>query len=148
MQDGVPSRPNRVLLLLNLCLVVTNAILVLGTTAGTDSPARVAPPRSATDGTAIPVARALQAAADLGRPDDVFAPEPLRAVRDAARRYVEIVVRGVDDLQLAAEGTDLAATFAEIQRAARQEVEIVLGARIRDPVLVQRLATEIIRACR
>lgn len=76
----------------------------------------------------------------------LFTPEKLEAIHDAVARYQTAIDVGVGNLVYAGKGRDLA--YADLDKDARAEVEIVLGAEFSDAALVQRLATEVIRSCR
>jgi hypothetical protein len=147
-----------VILLLNLGVLVVNFFLAFKTndlqiglmrTASESVGVRVLGGARITE-VALPYTRVLQSLESVapGQDATLFTPERLQAIYEAIRRYRSAVERGVTDLVYAREGQDLRSACADLDKAARQEVEIALATRFGDAAVVQRLATEIIRSCR
>jgi len=151
------ARLNRVILLLNLGVLIVNFFLAFGTTDvqlglanSTVSCGGVRVVRgNEASGVAMPCSRVLQALDGVAPgQESLFTAENLQVIYDAIRGYQAAIEAGVGNLVYADKGRDLRAAHAELGKDARSEVEIALGRRFSDAALVQRLATEIIRACR
>jgi hypothetical protein len=152
------TRLNRAVLLCNLGVLIVNFFLAykandvqLGLMrSASEAPGlRVARGGSGSD-VAMPYSRVLQTLDSVapGQAASLFTPEKLEAIHDAIARYQSAIEVGVSNLVYAEKGRDLRAAYADLDRDAREEVEIALGTRFSDAALVQRLATEVIRSCR
>jgi len=152
------ARLNRVILLLNVGVLLVNFFLAFRTndvqlglmrTASESSGVSLVRGSRGSEA-AMPYSRVLQAleSAAPGHGPALFTPEKLEAIYDAIRNYQAAIERGVSNLVYAPKGADLRAAYAELDRDAREEVEIELGRKFSDAALVQRLATEVIRSCR
>ena len=162
MSHDSASSLNRVVLLLNVGVLVVNFFLaltatdsqigVMQTTARL-SGRRVAWRRPPPDPSAafLRVVQALDAAA----PPDALGVEQLRTVRLATDRYYLLVRNGVAEALAREDGQDgggervtARQVLAGVARTARLELERELATSLRDPSLVSRAATAIIRQCR
>ena len=154
---GNPSRLNRAILLCNLGVLVVNFFLAfkandvqlgLMQTASNSTGVRVVRGAELSQ-VAMPYSRVLQALDSVAPgQDSLFTPEKLGVIHDAIRRYQAVIEVGVGNLVYAQKGQDLRAACAQLDKNAREEVEIELGRRFSDGAIVQRLTTEIIRSCR
>lgn len=148
------SRLNGALLCCNLALLLVNLLLALRTgdagAARSDAAARDPAAGQGLSLVAMPCSRVLQTLSSAAPGDEpaLLTGERLHAVLDAVTRYRETIERGLKTLLHAPAGTDLGLALAELDRDARDEVEVVLGTKFRDAALVQRLATEVIRSSR
>lgn len=151
------TRLNRSVLLCNLGVLLVNAFLAFKTndvqlglmrTANDTSPVRVS--RGPGQNVAMPYSRVLQTLDSVapGQGASLFTPEKLEAIHDAVARYKAAIEIGVGNLVYAEKGRDLRTAYADLDKDARAEVEIALGAKFSDAALVQRLTTEVIRSCR
>ena len=71
------------------------------------------------------------------------------SIHDAVRGYYDTVSLGVSaGLGQSGEGKTLLGPYRNLGKNARDEVEMTLGRAFRDGAFVQRLTTEILRACR
>jgi hypothetical protein len=152
------ARLNRTILLLNVGVLLVNFFLAFKTndvqlallrTAADTPGVRLGAGARAAD-VAMPYSRVLQALDGVapGQGASVFTSERLEAIYDAISGYQAAIERGVSNLVYTPEGGDLRSAYADLDKDAREEVEIALGARFSDAALVQRLATEVIRSCR
>ena len=161
LQSETPAgsaRLNRAILLLNLGVLLVNFFLAfkandvqlgLMRTASETSGGGFIRTSRAPD-VAMPYSRVLQALDSVapGQGDSVFTPEKLQTIYDAIASYQSAIERGVSNLVYAPKGADLRSAYADLDKDAREEVEIALGTKFSDAALVQRLATEVIRSCR
>ncbi|MFI5403788.1 MAG: hypothetical protein ACHQ1G_12695 [Planctomycetota bacterium] len=155
MNPARAARLNGALLLCNLAVLLVNCFLAFKASGVSPGPVRLASDASGgragrPEDVAMPYSRVLQTLDSVapGQGAVVFTPERLKSIYDAIVRYQTAIQRGVGNLVYAPEGTNLRAAYADLDKDAREEVEIALGARFSDPALVQRLATEVIRSCR
>ena len=150
------TRLNRTVLLCNLGVLLVNAFLAFKTndvqlglmrTASEGQGVRVV--RGGSD-VAMPYSRVLQTLDSVapGQSASLFTPEKLEVIHDAIAGYQAAIAVGINNLVYADRGRDLRVAYAELDKDARHEVEIVLASKFSDGALVQRLATEVIRSCR
>jgi hypothetical protein len=155
---GGSARINRAILLCNLGVLLVNFFLAfkssdtqIGLLRATSdiSGSRIIAGARVSD-VAVPYTRVLQAlgSAAPGEGPSLFTADRLQVIYEAVSRYRSTIERGVSALMHAPPDADLRRACAELDKAAREEVEMVLGARFSDAALVQRLATEVIRGCR
>jgi hypothetical protein len=83
------------------------------------------------------------------RVQDELSPQQMQAIHDAVRGYYDTLSLGVSTgLSQDGEGKMLLGPYRNLGKNARDEVEMTLGRAFRDGAFVQRLTTEILRACR
>jgi hypothetical protein len=150
---------NRVILLLNVTVLVVNFMLALTATDSQiglmQSTAAIAnypraPRRGMGEGADSSHAclRVVQSLESLA-PQTPLTTDKLQTIYDAVRSYRAVVGRGVArSLYESEDGSDLRGLYQSLGKAARQEIELVLGRSFSDGSLVQRLATEVIKSCR
>jgi hypothetical protein len=159
LQSETPAgsaRLNRAILLLNLGVLLVNFFLAFKANdvqlglmrTASEAPGGGFIRASRAPDVAMPYSRVLQALDSVAPGDSVFTPEKLQTIYDAIGSYQSAIERGVSNLVYAPKGTDLRSAYADLDKDAREEVEITLGTKFSDAALVQRLATEVIRSCR
>ena len=138
---GVPPGKQRRVLLVNFFLAFKTNDVQLGLmrTASETSGGGFIRTSSRAPDVATPYSRVLQALDNVapGQGASVFTPEKLQTIYDAIGSYQSAIERGVSNLVYAPKGADLRAAYADLDKDAREEVEITLGTKFSDAALVQ-----------
>jgi len=164
---------NRLILLLNVVVLVVNFLLALSTTDSQigilQTTSAVATPRVRghqrvlAQDPSVAYLRTVQLLEDfapapvldgLGEPQLAAILEAVRAYYEAVSAYYEAVSAYYEAVSMGAasvegrSGRELLQAHEALGRGARAEVERKLAAGFRDPAVVHRLATEVVRNCR